>query len=244
MNNQLKPQKTISPIILLIVTLQIIFIVVVIAVIINQTSQNHEITTRDSRPRITIDDLSSSINLPSDYTKDISLSLTSAMELNNTKLPLDSSDAIIRDGSLTLREFSEQQFNALSFIIDIPDLEQSYQIYYKYPITTDTTTTPYFNNPRAVLCLDDPTTIIYANFDCRSSYPDDTRQRIVQDYFNFLTFNDFTASISDQNRSIINLTPAADSVNIDSESYITSTKSTIKTLGISPDLFEYRILRN
>ena len=109
-NRQIISTK-ISPVIALAITVQIIFMIVVISVIIHANSQNHEITTRNDRPRVTLNDLSSGdTNLPQNYIEDISLSLTSAMELNTTKLNIPASSAIVRDGSLILTQFEKQQF--------------------------------------------------------------------------------------------------------------------------------------
>lgn len=241
MQKHAKYHQTTSPIIVLLIALQIIFITVVLATIINLLNQNHEITVRDDRQKITISDLPAKINLPKDYAEDISLSLTSAMELNTTRLDIPSSSAIIRDGSITLREFPKEQWGALSFIVDILELGQSYQIYYKYPLTADTTTTPYFNNPRAVLCLDNNADIIYSDFNCRSTYPENTRYRIAKDYFNFLEFDGFTVAIDEQAPSTINIIPAT-STNPDDA--LVTVKSTLESLGLSPDIFNYHITNN
>ena len=243
MKNQQKIPTKISPVIALAITIQIIFMIVVISVIVHANSQNHEITTRNDRPRVTLNDLSSGdTNLPQNYIEDISLSLTSAMELNTTKLNVPASSAIVRDGSLILTQFEKQQFNALSFIVDIPDLEQSYQIYYKYPVNTDTTTTPYFNNPRAVLCLDENSQIIYPDFNCQSLYPADTRQRIATDYLPFFEFNTSSAAIDSKDPTIINITPVTTDTNLTDETYITEIKSAISSLGVSPTLFQYHVI--
>lgn len=234
--------KKLSPITFTIILIQVIFIIAIIATIVHEVNKPPVAEVRNSQPSLTISGLpSSNVDIPSSYIEDLSHSLTDTVLLNTPNLSLPNSTAIVRDGSITVKNFDQQQFNALSFIVDLPDLEQSYQLYYKYPVDIDATTTPYFNNPRAILCLDDSADQIYPNFDCRTTYPDDTRPRIVADYFNFLTFNNFTATIDQQNPLQINITPMSDVSDPILDSYLAKVKSTISSLGVSPTLFTYRI---
>ena len=132
--------------------IQIIFIVLLI-VSFRSINQDSRIDERDEQPEVVIEDLSSSVeDLPAEYITDLQHSLTEAIELNNSSLNIPGSKAVIRAESITTRQFDEGEFNALSLIVDIPNLEQSYQIYYKYPTNSDQED-PFMNNPRAVLCL-------------------------------------------------------------------------------------------
>ena len=231
----------IPPIILAIIVIQVFFAVAFISTIVTQINQTNIISDRNNQPEVSMENrLLSNTNLSSEVIKDISLSLTEAIQLNTSNIDIAKSNATIRNNSLIVKEFKNYEFNALSFIVDIPNLEQSYQIFYKYPANLESNM-PYYNNPRAVLCLEDETQIIYPNFDCHSNYPNNTRQHIVNDYFNFISFDDFKVNIDNQNFSQITIIPSSSSTETDNETYLSSVKSTITSLGISPDLFEYHL---
>ena len=223
--------------------IQLLFFIVIGFVFINIMSKNDRITKPEDRPKISINNLSSNdINLRDEFIDEISHNLLEAIKQNTSTLDLPKTNAIIRDDSLTLKQFNRQNFNALSFIVDIPNLEQSYQVYYKYP--TDVTTEMLTGeNPYAVLCLEDETQIIYPNFKCHSSYPKDIRQRIATDYIRFMEFDDFSITLDDNDPTQININPIIDVSDGINESYISQVKLSIQSLGISPDLFKYRIVK-
>lgn len=238
-----KQRRTISPIILFAILIQIVFLITLVSIIINNIINNNKIEDRNNQPKISLDDsLLKSINLPNDYIEDISHSLTDIIELNTDGLNTSNSNALIRKDTVKLKEFSNHSFNALSFIVDIPNLEQSYQIYYKYPSNLEEND-PFFNNPRAVLCLDEKSQIVYPDFKCTSSLPSNTRYRIIVDYINFLEFDEFTISIDDNNPYQININPIIDTNDANYESYILQVKSDISSLGVSPDLFSYHLIK-
>ena len=233
--------KKISPFILTIAMIQAVFVIIIIITIYKETVKENTVVPRDDQPIVTIDDLSLKVaNLSDNYINDILHSITKAIESNNNNVNVSNLDIIIRNDSITLKQFDKQQFDALSFIIDIPTLEQSYQVYYKYPTTVDIDN-PYSNNPRAVLCIDNPSQIIYPNFQCHSDYPSDIRFKIARDYISFLKFDTFSISIDKDNPSQINLKPFHRATTTLNESHITQVKTTIESLGISPDIFTYQI---
>ena len=133
--------------------------------------------------------------------------------------------------------------------MDIPNLEQSYQVYYNYPIDqglvtffSEDTDAPFPDVLHSALCVNEPSQIIYPDFDCRSIYHTDVRYQIVQSYINLLEFNDFSTNIDDTNQYQINLKPFPKSAaNLD-ESNISQVKHAISSLGISPDMFTYHII--
>ncbi|MBR2754064.1 hypothetical protein IKD82_02815 [Candidatus Saccharibacteria bacterium] len=247
MENEQKSQK-IPPIILIIIIIQIIIFVVLGVIIKNEITKNNKIENRDNEPSVSIGSLTiDDIDLPNNYIEDISHSLTEVMKLNNDNLNIPNSKITVRDNSITTKRFEEQNFVALSFIVDIPDLEQSYQIYYKYSSDKVVDDSPFLDNPRAILCLEEKSQIIYPNFNCNSNYPSDTRYRIIKDYANFLEFDNFSIRTDNENLHQINLKPfpkTADTTDAVIESYITQTKTAIQSLGVSPEIFTYHIIRN
>ena len=111
--------------------IQLLFFIIIGFVFINIMSKNDRITKPEDRPKISINNLSSNdINLRDEFIDEISHNLLEAVKQNTSTLDLPKTNAIVRDNSLTLKKFDHHNFNALSFIVDIPNLEQSYQIYY------------------------------------------------------------------------------------------------------------------
>lgn len=223
---------------------QIIFVIVVIFLIHNTLSKESKIENRNQEPYIFINGLSDNpVNLPNSHIIDLSRSLTDTVKYNTQNLDLSKAGAIIRKDSVTIKEFSRQGFTALSFIVDLPNLEQSYQIYYKYP--TDTSLDTSFNEfPRAVLCLDDSSQNYFPDFKCRSEQPTNIRQRIATDYMHYLEFNTFTINMDPDDRTKIDINPIVNGSSIIDESYIQQVKDAISELGISPDLFKYHIVNH
>ncbi|MBR2839987.1 hypothetical protein IKE82_01500 [Candidatus Saccharibacteria bacterium] len=224
------------------IVVQIIFFVVIGAIIINVANHNDKITNIDSQPKITVEGLSSNeLSLRDSVINDISHDLTSMIEQNTANLDLHSANAIIREGSIAKKEFAQRGFTALSFIVDIPSLEQSYQVYYKYP--TNAANEQTTENPSATLCLEDEAQIIHPNFNCRSSYSEDIRKRIATDYIKFMEFDDFSITLDDSDPTRININPITDVSDDVNESYISQVKASIQALGVSPDIFKYHVVK-
>ena len=224
------------------IVVQLIFFIVIGVIIVNVVNQNDEITNYEDQPKVTVEGLSANnLSLREDIIDDISHSITSMIEQNTTNLDYHTSKAIVREDSITKKEFTQRGFTALSLIVDIPSLEQSYQVYYKYPdnAANDRTT----ENPSAVLCLENETQIIYPDFKCRSSYPEDIRQRIATDYIRFMEFDDFSITLDDNDPTQININPINDVSEGINESYVSQVKASIQALGVSPDLFKYHIVK-
>ena len=236
--------KQISPSVIIFAILQFFFIIIIIALIFNM---NHEdrITNRENEPKTTIHDLFTKIeNFPKEYVDDIEHSLTETIKQNTDNFSVPDATAFIRDESLKTEIFDRHGFGALSLIIDIPSLEQSYQIYYKYALNYENIAdAAYYNNPRAILCLDEYSEIRYPNFECQDTLPPETRFRIVADYLRFFEFDDFTVSVDAKDYSIIRLNPAtANSSDNQEELMVAELRNKISSLGVSAEYFNYQFL--
>ena len=221
---------------------QLLFFVIIGILIVNAINQNNKINSYYDQPKVIIEGLSSNdLTLRDDIIDDISLSLASAIEQNTTDLDLRGSKAIVREDSISQVEFAQKGFVALNFIVDIPSLEQSYQVYYKYPVNAanDQTT----ENPSAILCLEDEAQIIYPDFKCRSPYSEDIRPKIATEYTRFMEFDDFTITLDEDDPTQININPSTKITDGTNESYISQVKAFIQDLGVSPDLFKYYVVK-
>lgn len=222
---------------------ELIFVISIGAIIINIISQSNEAINWSNQPYIRINQSAiESIELQNSYLEDIARALTETIALNTPNFSIPDSPATIRDDSVNLVEFPHNTFNALSFIVDIPNLEQSYQVYYKYPTGTAAEIS-YGENPYAILCLEDSSQIVYPNFDCHTPYPADTRQRIATEYSRFLEFDNFTISFNESNPTLVEINPATTIADAVGELYIAETKSAIKSLGVPPDTFTYKVIK-
>lgn len=249
MKNETINQK-ISPLILAIIIGQVIFMIILVAIIHNKTTEENKTLTYNNQPTITLDidtTLSDDIDLSDHQINDISHSLTNTIELNTSNLNIPGAKAIIRNNSLTSKEFNTYNFKTLSFIVDIPNLEQSYQIYYNYPMDPDAETflsedtDSSSSNNLHILCIEESSQIIYPNFECHSASPSDLRYSIIQSHINLLEFDVFSTSIDKDNPHQINLKGFHRAIDHLDDSHIAQVKDAISSLGISPDLFTYHI---
>lgn len=242
--------QTASLILALAVTIQIIFFAIMIPTIISLLAQQPERIAPNNHPAISIEDFSSDrLGLPDTDINAITQTLTDAIAINTKNLNVSTPKATIRENTLVTRDFDRFNFKTISFIVDIPDIEQSYQVYYNYPINpnfdtffSEDTDAPYPDVLRSALCISDTSQIIYPNFDCHSIYPPDARHKIAQSYINLFEFSDFTTRIDNHNPTQINLKRLAKSTNPLNEDSISQVKDALSSVGISPDSFTYHIL--
>lgn len=126
----------INPIIFVAVVFQIVFIIIIVITIINLTAPQDEATvetTDTPSNHLTITNINQQIpNLPVSGYEDITFSLYDTAWLNrNTSRELpDTLTANIREGSTTRQYFDDLDIHQANFIVDIPELNQSYQVNY------------------------------------------------------------------------------------------------------------------
>ena len=241
MGNQNR-NRSILPIIFL--CCQALFIIIIISIIAtNATSDEIGQTDYDRKHIVSIENLDSQLPY-APYSGPIRAVLTETIELNSTEFSPSDSVANIRDGSLSTIRFENIDSVYFGAIVDIPNLQQSYQIYALYPLDTNNFNLDLYNT-QYVLCLDNYSEKIYPDFNCHDLFGSNTRQVIVSRYLPYFNFNDFTASIS-QDLNTIGILPLRNGSVTDeiANSYIERTREAIASLGISPDLFEYTVFRS
>lgn len=238
---QEKEQPKISLATLVFIIIQIIFLVF-LAISIPNLLKGNTTLKREEQPKVTINNLRTLVpNLSDEYTNDIQHSLTEIVELNTTNLDIANLDATIRDNSLSSITFDYYGSKAINFIVDIPNLHQSYQMFYAYPIDVNLDA-PYTNNYRTILCLEDEKQIIYPDFKCHSSFSPETRQEIVSEYLKDFEFDYFTVSLDRDNTTVM-ISPISESLTETAKSsYIQKTKDAIESLGAPSNLFTYKVL--
>lgn len=231
------------PILVIFVILQIVFLIILGVVLGNLSNENQGNLTgeayEESRPQLTIENLAKSVDfLSGDDISNIQKTLFDKIMDNNNSLKASDVKADVREGTVRTFEADGIGMNLLSFIVDVPSLEQSYQVFYEYADKE-----LELENPTSVLCLDNWSEKRYDNFSCRGSGDDDTRRGVVAMYLGGAEFNDFAVSM-DEGRKVITMDVFPNIV-VDEEKrngYIDEVKRAIEDLGMSPEMFEYRVM--
>ncbi len=168
--------------------------------------------------------------------------------IDDSVLSKNEASASFRDGSIKTRRFENYGVNYVRAIVDIPSLEQSYEIFLEYPDNKDAISAVEYSEsnvakPYSILCLDDNSEKIYSNFDCHESSDYYTRQKIVANTLGYFYFDYFSAYLDPNGPGTVIISPSVTYDNDDATKtqYIEEVKTTIKTLGISPDLFTYYV---
>ena len=222
--------------------IQVLFIIILVSIIATNTASDEIAQTDFERKKnVSIEDLDSQLPY-APYSGHLMATLTTTIEQNATEFDPEQSTAIIRDGSLKTVEFENISSVFFSAIIDIPNLEQSYQVYSMYPQDTGDFNLDLYNT-QYVLCLDEYSKKIYPDFNCHDLFESDTRRYIASKYLSYFNFNNFSPSVS-QDFNTVGILPlsSGEITKETADSYIEQTKSAISSLGISPDLFTYSII--
>lgn len=232
----------INPIVAIFIAIQVIFILAII-ISVPKLLEDNEISAGDynEQPKVAVEDLETILSGSSEEVETIERSLLGIIQNNINNVNLKSTIAIMRD--IKESYFSYENLHHLSFVVDIPDLSQSYQIFYEY---SDDENNQYIsiNDSIIPLCLSEYETKVYTEFECKDLYDQTTRNAIVAKYLPYFNFDYFSAYMNPSNIFEIIINPiGGDTINdIDSNLYIDMVKEKISSIGISPEIFEYRII--
>lgn len=175
--------RKIGPITLIAIMVELTIIVFVIFTVVNSLKTDKE-TKGPLQYNVEISNSRQEIsNIDKDGLKDIQFSLYDAAWLNNDNL--SSSDAInatIRPESVEKQNFKEDNIYQVYFVIDFPELEQSYQVNHIYSTTKKYNSKLPINYRTMVYCPEESQKI-YSNQTCRDRYAGQAEQ-IIKD-FNF-----------------------------------------------------------
>ena len=154
------------------------------------------------------------------------------------------SDTRIREGSSRSVYFDKISTEYNSFVVDIPSIRGSYKVYYEKP---DKQTKTGALNERAVEVivtrLDDVEEKVYEDFACVDKYNNLGHSVIVKEYIQYVDSEDFYAYIDEENLSQIEVVSRYYTHTSEQDAkYVEEVREFVKSLGISPDLFEYYIV--
>ncbi len=234
--------KKINYPILILILIQILFIILVIVSIKGLfTEERIDPDDITRQPSVNIESLSSKIPaLNADSISSIEHELLNIVGKNITDIDFIESKAIIRDESIHSHFFETENLGEVNFIVDIPDLEQSYQLFYEY--SPDENNSYLESNDRIIALCVEPSEVKYQDFNCNDLYSQGTRNFIIEKYLNFADFDNFYAEVTGKNHDqiTINLNWREET---DGEEYIREAKEMVSSLGSSPDLFKYSIVQ-
>lgn len=251
--NQFPFRIRLNPLLATFFVIQIIFIVLLILSISRFSQTNNFSNSPNQGPTAKIENVSAVI--PEDHAEWANLvewALFNDALKNNTdqNISKTSTVAYIREGSVNTQYFESQGINYVNAIVDIPELAQSYEIFLEYPNSKNAIDAVEYSSadvmrPYSILCLNEASEIIYADFDCQEPPVYASRQRIVSNVLGYFEFEHFSPSYSfEQGSNKIDIYPYSFDIDDDTRaSYVQQTKDAIASLGISPDLFTYYVIK-
>ncbi len=232
-------QKKASPIFIAFIAFQLLLIIVII-VSVSQISDDRTAKNDAERyermPELTIKDLAKKApGLSEDDIADIQKKVFKIASENNSNMNADKIEAVIRGDKFYKHSFNKQTLY-LHMTIDIPELQQSYDVIYGSNAVLDPEVATF------VLCLDDEE-VIYKDFKCKSSDSESIRDEIVPRYLQRFGFEYYTAYIDSNNPKTVIISPSATYENSEETkaAYIKEVKDSIDSLGISSERYNYYV---
>jgi len=229
-------QNAIGVIVFLVI--QIIIVILLVTIISNINNNSFE------APSTKIFNLTQKVNdLPTDSVEPIQVSLYDAVEINKGTLQsITDSDAEVRDGSVVNLYFEKQNVHYVSFIVDIPSISQSYQVFHEW---SDEANNPYImlNMATMTMCLPQSMSI-YEDFKCHDRFAQNGQRIIVSTFIKYFNFDGFTAFVKEKENNVININPISTDISkAVKDSYIQQVKESVKSLAIPSELFEYYVMQ-
>lgn len=117
--------------------------------------------------KVEVDDIFQSIEgMPVSSGEIIANALFDTVADNSNESNIQKSGAVIRDNTLINNYYDGLNLHYVNFIVDIPNLKQSYQIFHEW---SDDNKNPYLiaNNTTMVMCIADKNKVIYEDFICK-----------------------------------------------------------------------------
>ena len=232
--------KRLSPIATAFIIAQIVLFIVIIATVIwinTDKVPDNDVTRYEKIPELTIKDLSQKASILTERDiKDIQKKVFQIVSENTKSIDIDKVELVIRNGETHAQTFRNNS-KYVSMIVDIPSLEQSYQVFYSTNAVIDPNISTF------VLCLDDSIKKVYPDFKCKSSDDESIKHTIVSSYLRYFSFEYFSAYIKPDDPKTIIISPSVTYNNSEETKakYVEEVKESIKSLGLRPDVYEYYV---
>ena len=230
------------------VILEVIFLIIAGVLIVNLLSQKDEVADEVVNEQVMINvsnlsELSPRLNQYS--TKEIQEDLLLAVQ-SNSNLLKRSYTATIRKDSIISHHIRLSDSDVVSAIIDIPDLEQSYHLFYEFSDDTNQSDVEaaepiFFHYAHVVTCLTDNDETIYPDFKCDNALDNGSfylvMQRIVDD---FMT-DDYGLMVDEDDPSLILIFTEKNVAGEEADKVIEDVKNKVVGYGLPNDIFKYQI---
>ncbi len=196
----------------------------------------------DRQPFITIDGLTDiTPKLPVSSIDAIQRKLLDSIQNNIDNINTASTTAAVRANSVRIHpRLSESGLNYLSAIIDIPELRQSYKLFYEY----DSESADWKPNPHElflITCLNQADQILYSDFSCYDSHGPKIYNGVIAKYIRQLFSDDFSLYISNTDISSLYIRPFKTVQFSQNQDYVAQAESIIESMGVPSSIFTYTI---
>ncbi len=236
-------EKRPNHLLIAILVFQIIFIIVLV-VSLSRVFQSPKIDPddREAQPSVTIMGLDETFpEFSNDYIKEVENQLFLLVQQNNVGMNFGTSVAEIRQDSINHVSFKDEEFDFYNFIVDIPELSQSYQLF----LTVSAVEANKYIDPNAAivpLCLSDAEVKIYSDFNCEDIYNQKTRNLIGLNYIPYFDSDKYYVNprLSTLDSLVVVVFYRVNGI-ADADTALDELKNSIRTLGISPELFTYNV---
>lgn len=231
----------INPVTFILVFFEIAFLIITMTVflgILREPETNLEVS---------VDNIDHIDGIPEVIADKAGAALYNAMSVNSdTDRNIWVSGAVVRDGTLLERHFDGSEIgtdgvNIASFIVDIPDIEQSYWVWYSWLDGYNGEEENDWMLESAVACPVGNESL-YEDFVCRDWVEDPVRNQIVAEYLKYLYSEDFYAYVNPDDlemQEVFIIVSGADSSQESEQKYVTEVKDYIDSIGVSSEIFNY-----
>ena len=235
----------INPIVVIAVLIQLLFIVLVIATI------NNVLNAEQDNPKVSIDNYSqveNSIelegNVGNNLKKDIlgrAIYRTVSMNYDGN---LKNSGANVREGSMRSLYLDDYDYQYMSFLIDLPDIEQTYRVVYRQG--DDNTPGGLFgiDDYNAIVFCPREADLIYEPFDCQDGFGTTAMDSILMTLIRYSEFDGFAVNpvIDLKTGNIETIEIVVESNNEkQQEAAVNKVKEFLESVGMNPDDYTYSV---
>jgi len=184
-----------------------------------------------NRPQVIVDGLAVEW-LTDEGLDEIQRGVFAMAQRNASSVGINMVSAVVREGTIRAMYFEYLEAHYLTAVVDLPVLQQSYQIFYE-----DEGTELDPDSSVIVLCLDESMEMIYPDFGCRDVVLG-AREGIVQ---SFLPFFDLGGAEVEVDKKSGEIEVTVYDAEKEGEA-VGLVKQAIEELGVSPELFTYKLV--
>ncbi len=231
----------INPVVFIFVFIEMSFLVIVVAIILS-VSRVPELNLE-----VEVSGIDRIEGIPDVIADKAEIALYNAMSVNFAYgQSIDASGAVVRDDTIIEKRFDSDNTDIdgtsiVSFIVDIPNVKQSYWMWYSWLDGYNGEEENDWMLESAVACPVGNESL-YEDFVCRDWVEDPVRNQIVAEYLKYLHSEDFYAYVNPDDpemQEIFIVVSGADSSQESEQKYVTEVKDYIDSIGVSSEIFNY-----